>query len=95
MPESKLGKWAGALLVVFLVSLLALIIFLNVLDFRRGSAALLVPGTLMMMAGVAAFIAGVISLFKYKDRSFLVIAAAIFGFFAVLMFVMEIVEAIQ
>ncbi len=94
MPKTKLGKWAGALLAVFLISLITSYIFLNVIGFRRGSAEILVPAIFMMIAGIAAFVTGAISLFKFKDRSFLVILATIFGFFAILIVVMELVEFI-
>lgn len=91
MPKTKLGKWACVLLIVFLVSLIALIIFLNVLGFKRGSVELVVPGIFMTISGLAAFVTGAISLFMFKDRSLLVIIATIFGFLAFLRFVMELV----
>ena len=91
MPKTKLGKWACVLLIVFLVSLIALIIFLNVLGFKRGSVELVVPGIFMTISGLATFVTGAISLFKFKDRSLLVIIATIFGFLAFLRFVMELV----
>ncbi|MFH1931473.1 MAG: hypothetical protein ABIN18_07805 [Pseudomonadota bacterium] len=91
MPKTKLGKWACVLLIVFLVSFIALIIFLNVLGFKRGSVELVVPGIFMTISGLATFVTGAISLFKFKDRSLLVIIATIFGFLAFLRFVMELV----
>lgn len=91
MPKTKLGKWACVLLIVFLVSLIALIIFLNVLGFKRGSVELVVPGIFMTISGLATFVTGAISLLKFKDRSLLVIIATIFGFLAFLRFVMELV----
>ena len=91
MPKTKLGKWACVLLIVFLVSLIALMIFLNVLGFKRGSVELVVPGIFMTISGLATFVTGAISLFKFKDRSLLVIIATIFGFLAFLRFVMELV----
>jgi hypothetical protein len=91
MPKTKLGKWASVLLIVFLVSLIALMIFLNVLGFKRGSVELVVPGIFMTISGLATFVTGAISLFKFKDSSLLVIIATIFGFLAFLRFVMELV----
>lgn len=91
MPKTKLGKWACVLLIVFVVSLIALMIFLNVLGFKRGSIELVVPGIFMTISGLATFVTGAISLFKFKDRSLLVIIATIFGFLAFLRFVMELV----
>lgn len=94
MPKTKLGKWAGVLLALFLVSLLIVYILLNVIGVRRGSVEILVPGIFMMIAGIATFVTGAVSLFKFKDRSLLVILATIFGFLAFLIFVMELVEVI-
>ena len=94
MPKTKLGKWAVALMVVFLVSLITLLIFLNVIGLRRGSVEVVLPGVLMAIAGVATFVAGAVSLFKLKDRSFLVILATFLGFLAFLLVVMELVEVI-
>lgn len=91
MPKTKLGKWACVLLIIFLVSIIALIIFLNVLGFKRGSVELVVPGIFMTIIGLATFVTGAISLFKFKDRSLLVIIATIFGFLAFLRFVMVLV----
>ena len=94
MPKTKMGKWAVVLMVVFLVSLITLLIFLNVIGLRRGSVEVVLPGVLMAIAGVATFVAGAVSLFKLKDRSFLVILATFLGFLAFLLVVMELVEVI-
>lgn len=94
MPKTKMGKWAVVLMVVFLVSLITLLIFLNVIGLRRGSVEVVLPGVLMAIAGVATFVAGAGSLFKLKDHSFLVILATFLGFLAFLLVVMELVEVI-
>ncbi|MCK5055429.1 MAG: hypothetical protein KAT34_02155 [Candidatus Aminicenantes bacterium] len=95
MPKTKLGKWAGVLLALFLISLLLLNIFLNIISVRRGSVEIIVLGIFMMIAGIATFGTGAVSLFKFKDRSLLVILATIFGFLAFLLFLMELVEFIS
>jgi len=94
MPKTKLGKWSGALFVVFLVSLIASFIFLHVLGFRRGSIELLTPAIFTGIAGIATFVTGAVSLFKFKDRSLLVKLATIFGFFAMLTIVMQTAKLI-
>jgi F0F1-type ATP synthase membrane subunit a len=94
MPKTKLGKWSGMLLAVFLVFLIASLLFLHLLEFRRGSAELLIPATIAFIAGISAFVTGLISLLKFKDRSVVVILAIIFGFFATLICAMEMVELI-
>ena len=92
MPKTKLGKWAGVLSAVFLVLLIALI--LGRRGLHPGAPLAIIVGMGMMITGIAAFITGVLSFFKCKDRSFVVILAMIFGFIAVLFFLMELVEGI-
>ena len=94
MPKTKLGKWSGALLAVFLVSFTASAIFLDVLGFKRGSIELLAPAIFSGIAGIAAFVTGTVSLFKFKDRSLLVILATIIGFFTMLTIVMQTAKLI-
>jgi hypothetical protein len=94
MPKTKLGKWAVALMAVFFISLLIVLLFINVIGLRRGSVETVAPGIIMMIAGVATFITGAVSLFKFKDRAALVILATVFGSLAVLIALMEIVEII-
>jgi hypothetical protein len=92
MPKTKLGMWAGSLLVVFLVLFIALIYGMNVSRWAPGTPLSLIVGTLTMIAGIAAFIAGAVSLLRFKDRSAVVILAVIIGFIAVLIVIHEVVE---
>ncbi len=94
IPKTKLGKWAGGLLIVFLVFLIALILGRNVARLPPGTPLIVIVGISMMIAGIATFVAGMISLFKLKDRSFVVILAIIFGSLAMLIIVIEAVESI-
>ena len=94
IPKTKLGKWAGGLLVVFLVFLIAVILGRNVARLQAGTPLIVIVGISMMIAGIATFVTGIMSLFKLKDRSFVVILAIIFGFAAMLIIVMEVVESI-
>ena len=94
MPKTKLGKWAVALLAVFLISLYLVSISISVIGFRRGSIEAIALGSFMVIAGMATFVTGAVSLFKFRDRSLLVIVATLFGFLAFLIVVMELVEAI-
>ena len=83
----------------FLVFLIALILRRNLVElvpvtppiFRVLSG---VMGICMIIAGIAAFVTGAISFFKFKDRSFVVILAMFFGFIAILFFIMELAEGI-
>jgi uncharacterized membrane protein len=94
MPKTKLGKWAGILMAVFVVILIAVLNGRNLLGLRAGDPLFIMLGTCMMISGIAAFVTGTVSLIKFKDRSPVVILAVVFGFIAVLITIMEVVEAI-
>jgi hypothetical protein len=94
MPKTKLGKWAGGLSAVFVVLLIVVINERNWLGLKIGDPRLIMLGTCMMISGIAAFVTGTVSLIKFKDRSPVVILAVVFGFIAVLIIIMEVVEAI-
>ena len=94
MPKTKLGKWAGGLSAVFVVLLIVVINERIWLGLKIGDPRLIMLGTCMMISGIAAFVTGTVSLIKFKDRSPVVILAVVFGFIAVLIIIMEVVEAI-
>jgi hypothetical protein len=94
MPKTKLGKWAGGLLAVFLVFFIALILGRNLFGIQPGTLLIVTVGICAMIAGIAAFVTGVVSFFRFKDRSFVVILATIFGSIAILIIIMEVVEGI-
>jgi hypothetical protein len=94
MPKTKLGKWAGGLSAVFLVFFIALILGRNLARILPGTPLIVIVGICAMVTGIAAFVTGAISLFKFKDRSFVVILATIFGSIAILIFIMEVVKGI-
>ncbi len=94
MPKTRLGGWVRGLLVAFLLLLSALIIEGRLLKMRPGAPLILVVGIGLMIAGVAAFVVALVSLVKFKDRSFIVIAGAIIGFAVTLVVVMELLEMI-
>jgi hypothetical protein len=95
ITKTKLGKWAGGLLAVFLVFLIAVILGINVANLEPGTPLILTAGICMMISGIATFVTGMVSLFKLKDRSFVVILAVIFGSLGILIVVMEVVEGIM
>jgi hypothetical protein len=97
MPKTKLGKWAGILMAVFVVLLITVLLIAvlnrrNLLGLRVGDPLLIMLGTCMMISGIAAFVTGTVSLIKFKDRSPVVILAAGFGFIAVLRLVLNSLE---
>jgi uncharacterized membrane-anchored protein len=94
MPKTKLGKWAGGLSAVFLLFLIALILGRNLAGFQPGTPLIRIVGICAMIAGIAAFVTGAVSLIKFKDRSFVVILATIIGIIAMLIVVMEVVEGL-
>ena len=95
MPKTKLGKWAGGLLAVFLVFIITVTLLLNLAGSQPGSPELIILGIFAGVAGIAAFFTGIVSLIKFKDRSFVVVLATIIGALAILMTIMETVEVIS
>jgi hypothetical protein len=86
MPKTKLGKWAGILMAVFVV--LLIIAVLNG-GLRAGDPLSIMLETCMMISWIAAFVTATVSLIKFKDRSLVVMLAAGFGFIGVLISIMD------
>ena len=89
MPKTKLGKWSVRLIVVFfLLFILVQIIAAvgrsqGVFDSDSFNAyQILIPITIIPsgICGIAAFITGIISILKRKERSVSVFLATIIGF---------------
>jgi hypothetical protein len=92
MPTSRLGKWAGRLLVASVVTLAAVLIGFNTDAFGEeftpghvGGLALWVPAAIV---AVGTLVTGLVSRLRFKDRSVVVIVATIYGVLATLLFVM-------
>ena len=94
MPKTSLGKWAGRLLAVFVVLIVALILGTELAGLMPGTPLIITLGTCMTISGIAAFVTGIVALIRFKDRSFVVILAVVLGFFDSLFLIMEVVEAI-
>jgi len=92
---SKTGRWAGGLLAAFLVFVITLAVLLNLAGYKAGSPQLIIVGICASVSGIAAFITGMVSLIRFKDRSFAVLLAVIIGSIAILITIMEVVEAIS
>ena len=95
MPKTRLGRWAGGLLIVFLVFLVALILGMKLGGLTPGTPLIIVLGTCMMFAGIATFVTAVISQLKFKDHSIVVMAATVIGSIAFLFIIVEIVEIVR
>ena len=91
MPKTRLGKWAGGLAAVFLALLVALIMLTPT---GRGTPGIIVLGVFTAVAGIAAFVTGLVGIFSSEDRSFVVIVATIIGGLAVFIFAVELLEGI-
>jgi hypothetical protein len=94
IPKTKLGKWSvGSMLGFFLFfGLLNLFIALG----ERGgdtffsNLLLAIPGLLAALSGIAAFVIGVVSIIKSKERAVLVFVAVILGSFILLFVAAEL-----
>ena len=95
MPKTRLGRWAGGLLAVFLMFLVVLILGMRLAVLARGTPLIIVLGTCMMFSGIATFVTAVISQVKFKDHSIVVMAATVIGFIASLFIIVEIVEIVR
>ena len=94
MPKTKLGIWAGGLLAVFVVLLIALILGMKLAGLTPGTPLIITLGTCMTISAIAAFVTGAVALMRFKDRSFVVILAVVLGFVASLLAIMEAVEGV-
>ena len=77
----------------FLVFLVAIILG-RYIGIKLGSRPNYILGLCAAFAGIAAFITGAISFFKFRDRSFVVLLATVLGSFVTLIFIIEVVEGI-
>jgi cytochrome bd-type quinol oxidase subunit 2 len=85
IPKTNLGKWSISLIIIFIV--LFVIFQILVASGQRGGETFLdnlwlsVPMLLAATSGVMAFLLGLISIIKNKERSALVFVSTIVGFF--------------
>jgi len=93
LPRTKLGKWSVGILLLFILFVLVAILIRNA-GHGPGDPLLVVPGILAVALGVATFVTALISLFKQKDRTFLVVLCAVIGFFVSLIVILEAIDGI-
>lgn len=84
MPKTKLGKWSVGLIIASCV-LFGLLQLLAVSGQKGGESfsdnlLLAIPGFSTAIAGIMAFITGIISIIKSKERSVLVFVSTFIGF---------------
>jgi hypothetical protein len=88
-PTTKIGKWSTGLIIAFFLFLAVFVIL--VASGQRGDdtffsfTALTIPGLLAGVAALSAFVTGVISIIKSKERSVLVFLATVIGFYLIIL----------
>ena len=94
-PTTDLGKWSAWLIVAFVV--LLGVFYILVVSGQHGgdtffrNPILTIPMLLAAMSGIAAFITGLISVVKRKERSISVYLAITFGLFVILFALGEVI----
>lgn len=97
MPKTLLGRWSVGLIIAFF--LLFAMLRLLVVSGQRGGEIffsnlfLAVPGLFMAASGVGAFLTGIISIIKSKERSVLVFSAAAIGLFVLIFCLGEVLSS--
>lgn len=95
MPVSKLGKWTAGLFAVFILSLTILIITSSTGQIGGESffdnLYLAIPAIFAAVSIIASFVTGLISYFKSKDKSFIVITSILIGAIAVFFIISELI----
>jgi hypothetical protein len=95
MPKTRLGRWAGGVLAVFLMFLVVLILGMRLAGIAPGTPLAIILGMCMMFTGIAIFVTAVISQVKFKDHSIVVMAATVNGSIAFLFITVEIIEIVR
>ncbi len=93
MPKTRIGKWSVGLLLLFGLFVLTTIIMRSA-GHHAGDPLLVIPAICAGALGVATFVTALISLFKKKDRTFLVVFCAVIGFFVSLVVIFEVIEGV-
>jgi len=94
-PTTTLGKWSAWLIFAFAVSLASFGIL--VASGQRGgdtffsNPILTIPILIAATSGIAAFITGLVSIVKRKERSISVYLAVVFGFITLVFVLGEII----
>jgi len=96
LPKTNLGKWSLASIIVSALSLLIFIAMILLFDQRGGETFfsnlfLTVPMLIVWAAGTAAFVTGILSVFKSKNLAVLILLATIVGFLIFLYGLLEVV----
>ena len=90
MPSTKLGRWSGWLLLAS-AALLALLLIAYNTDllgdaFAQGTAWGVALWLVAAVSAIGALVTGIVSWFRFKDHSIVVIVATIYGVLAAVLF---------
>jgi hypothetical protein len=90
LPKSSLGRWSVGLAAAFILLSILFAVLTGLGGVGPGQVALIVIATVAFgISGIAAFITGLISMIKSKERSILVFLAVLVGFCALFFFLGE------
>jgi len=90
LPKSSLGRWSVVLAAAFILLTILFAVLTGLGGVGPGPVAFIVIATVVFgISGIAAFITGLISMIKSKERSILVFLAALVGFNALFFFLGE------
>ena len=95
IPKTILGKWSTCLILIFFFSLSIFYIFIA-LGQRGGETFfsnlfLTIPMLFATTCAIASFFTGIISIFRDKEKSFLLFFSVLIGFFVLLFCFCEII----
>jgi hypothetical protein len=91
LPRNTLGKWSFGLAIAFVVLMAAPWFLSQIISETIGVPFGFSFGMLSIISGIAALITGLISTFKYKERSLLVFLSILIGLFALVFIIGEFV----
>ena len=83
LPKTSLGRWSVGLAAAFILlfAVYVVLLLLGVLDIDRVRLIPLIAAATFGISGIAAFVTGLISVIKSKERSILVFLAVVVGLF--------------
>jgi len=94
LPKTVLGKWSVALIVIFFLLLAVLKLFFISGQWASDTVKLLASG-ITAVAGVAAFITGLIGVAKSKEGAVLVFLSTVIGFLVLMFLIPCLGEAVS
>lgn len=90
LPKTSLGRWSVGLAAAFILLSILFAVLTGLGGVGPGPVAPIVIATVIFgISGIAAFVTGLISIVKSKERSILVFLAAVVGLFCLVFFLGE------